>query len=476
MSRSVRFEQEVARLRRKRIAAVGLGISNMSVIAFLRSVGCDVHAFDRSPAEELGPKLARLDALGVEYRLGDSYLDGLDRYDEIFISPGVTPHIPQIEAAVRRGASLNGEINLFLRVCGAPVIGITGSAGKTTTASLVDSILSSSGRKSLLAGNIGAEILSRLDSIDSDTTVVLELSSFQLQIVDSSPWIGSILNLTPNHLDHHASLDEYYQAKENIIRFQTPRDFAVLNSDDPRTRCLAGTFSGIPRLYGLQPLDADGAFLVGDDLVYRSSGASERVCKRSAISLRGEHNLCNCLAAVLIGRICGVHAERIRQAVRSFRGVEHRLELVSHWNDIAFFNDSIATSPDRTIAAIRSVDSPIVLIAGGYDKNLDYDDLGRAIAGEVRSLVLVGAASDKIRRSVEKAIQERESVDSVIPLSSVHHASTFREAVEVAVSQAKAGDTVLLSPACASFDMFKSYKDRGDAFRRLVAEFTSRLT
>lgn len=472
MSRSPQFEQEIARLKRRRIAAVGLGISNMSVIAFLRSVGCDVVALDRSSAQELGPKIDRLQELGVRYHLGSSYLDDLDQYDEIFISPGVRPHIPQIEAAVSRGASINGEIKLFLRVCGSPVVGITGSAGKTTTASLVHFILSNAGRKSVLAGNIGAEILSRLDSIDPDAIVVLELSSFQLQIVDSSPWIGAILNLAPNHLDQHASLDEYYRAKENIIRFQSPQDYAVLNGDDPRTRQLAGVYSGIPRLYGLRPVDADGAYLVGDDLLYSSNGVTEFVCTRSDVPLLGEHNLSNCLAAVLMGRICGVHAERIREAIRDFKGVEHRLELLSCWNGITFFNDSIATSPDRTIAAIRSVDRPIVLIAGGYDKNLDYDDLARVIVAEVRSLVLVGAAAGKILRSVEKAMKECETLGcNGAALESVHRASTFEEAFEIAVSQAKPGDTVLLSPACASFDMFKSYKERGDTFRKLVSKF-----
>lgn len=477
LSRSSVFEQEIARLRQRRIAAVGLGISNMSVVEFLRSVGCDVVALDRSSADQLGKgKLARLEALGVEYHLGDSYLEDLDKYDEIFISPGVSPHIPEIQQAVRRGASINGEINLFLRVCGSPVVGITGSAGKTTTASLVASVINHSGRKCILAGNIGAEILSRLDSIDDDAVVVLELSSFQLQVVDSSPWIGAILNLAPNHLDHHKSLDEYYRAKENIIRFQTQEDYAVLNCDDPRTRSLAGEFGGMPRLYGLQPMDSDGAYLVGDDLVYRSGDTTELVCKRSDIPLLGEHNLSNCLAAILMGRICGVCAERIREAIRSFRGVEHRLELLCHWHGIAFYNDSIATSPDRTIAAIRAIDGPVVLIAGGYDKNLDYDELGRVIVREVRSLVLVGQASAKIRRSVEKAVQEHESSNREVTLRSVHQASSFDEAVELAVSQAKAGDAVLLSPACASFDMFKSYKDRGDAFRRLVDKLTTELS
>lgn len=470
MSRSARFEQEVARLKQKRIAAVGLGISNMSVIAFLRSVGCSVVALDRSAALELGPRLAQLKQMGVSYHLGDSYLDDLDQYDEVFISPGVPPHIPQIQAAARSGAEINGEIKLFLRLCGSRVIGITGSAGKTTTASLVSAIISGSGRKVVLAGNIGAEILSRLDSIDDDATVVLELSSFQLQIVDSSPSIGAILNLAPNHLDQHTSLEEYFVSKQNIIRFQSSEDYAVLNNDDLNTSKLAGIMGGRPMLYGLRPAEAEGMFCVGEDLVYHAEGTAEPICRASDVRLLGEHNLSNTIAAALICRICGIGAEAIRNAVRAFRGVEHRLEPLGQWKGISFFNDSIATSPDRTIAAIRAVGSPIVLIAGGYDKNLNYDELGRVVAGEVRALVLVGAASDKIHRSVEKAMAERLADQRRAVLTDLHRASTFEEAVEAAVSLARPGDTVLLSPACASFDMFRSYKDRGDAFKRLLAK------
>lgn len=473
MSRSARFEQEVARLKGKRIAAVGLGISNMSVISFLRSVGCSVVALDRSSASELGPRVAQLRDMGVTYRLGDSYLDDLDQFDEIFISPGVPPHTPQIQAAASSGAEINGEIKLFLRLCGSRIIGITGSAGKTTTASLVSAIISGSGRKAVLAGNIGAEILSKLDSIDDDATVVLELSSFQLQIVDSSPPVGAILNLAPNHLDQHTSIEEYYSSKQNIIRFQSPEDYAVLNNDDPNTSTLAGTMGGRPLLYGLHPMEADGMFRIGEGLVYQTGGTQELICRTSDVRLLGEHNLSNAIAAALMCRICGIDAEAICNTVRSFTGVVHRLEPFLQWRGVSFFNDSIATSPDRTIAAIRAVGSPVVLIAGGYDKNLNYDELGRVIASEVRALVLVGAASDKIHRSVEKAIDRRAADRQTATLAHLHRASTFEEAVEVAVSLAEPGDTVLLSPACASFDLFKSYKDRGDMFKRLVAKLTA---
>lgn len=460
-------------MRKRRIAAIGLGLSNMSVATFLKAAGCSVTALDRQSAEQLGEKVAWLERLGVNYRLGESYLDGLEHYDEIFVSPGVPVHIPQIADAVKAGAALNGEIKLFLRLCGRQVVGITGSAGKTTTTSLLHTMIQGAGKDCIVAGNIGAEVLSRLGSIGDDTVVVLELSSFQLQIVDASPRIGAILNLSPNHLDHHLTLEEYYHAKENIIRFQSNEDFAVLNADDPRTLALAGSCPGIPKLYSLRPASSDGAYLDGDRLIYRSGQAEEFVCSRSDINLLGDHNLSNCLAAILMGRICGVGAESIRDTVRLFRGIEHRLEQVCCWNGIVFYNDSIATSPDRTIAAMRAMDRPIVLIAGGHDKNLDYDELGRAIVGRAKALVLVGAASDRIRRSVEEALAEREhDGEGRAALAEVRQASGFSEAVETAASLARAGDAVLLSPACASFDMFKSYKDRGDTFKRIVAEIT----
>ena len=350
-------------MRKRKIAAIGLGVSNMSVITFLTAAGCSVTALDRKPAEQLGKEIAFLEQLGVSCRLGESYLDGLDQFDEIFVSPGVPIHIPQIADAVKAGASLNGEIKLFMRLCGRQVVGITGSAGKTTTTSLLHAMIEGSGRDCVVAGNIGAEVLSRMESIGDDTVVVLELSSFQLQIVDTSPHVGAILNLSPNHLDHHLTLDEYYQAKENIIRFQSSEDFAVLNADDPRTLQLARSCPGIPKLYSLQPMSSEGAYLDGDDLIYRSGQVEERVCTKSDINLLGEHNLSNCLAAILMGRICGVSAESIRNAVRLFRGVEHRLEQVCCSKGIVFYNDSIATSPDRTIAAMRAIERPLVLIA-----------------------------------------------------------------------------------------------------------------
>ncbi len=479
MSRSALYEQEIARLRKKRIAAIGLGVSNMSVIAFLTAAGCSVTALDRKPAEELAKEVVWLEQLGVSYRLGESYLDGLERYDEIFVSPGVPIHIPQIVEAVKAGATLNGEIKLFLRLCGRQVVGITGSAGKTTTTSLLHAMIKGSGKDCIVAGNIGAEVLSRMEYIADDTVVVLELSSFQLQIVDTSPHIGAILNLSQNHLDHHLSLDEYYQAKENIIRFQSSEDFAVLNADNAGTLELARSCMGTPKLYSLKPISSDGAYLDGDSLVYRSEQVEERVCTKSDINLLGEHNLCNCLAAILMGRICEVSAESIRNTIRLFRGVEHRLEQVCCWNGIVFYNDSIATSPDRTIAAMRAIDRPIVLIAGGRDKNLDYDELGSAIVSKARALVLVGAASDRIHRSVEKALAERgqssreEANLEGVALEEVRRAAGFREAVETAVSLAGTGDAVLLSPACASFDLFRSYKHRGDAFKQIVRELTA---
>ncbi len=478
MSRSALYERELARLRKRKIAAIGLGVSNMSVIEFLTAAGCSVTALDRKPAEQLYREVASLDQLGVSYRLGESYLDGLEQFDEIFVSPGVPIHIPQIADAVKAGAALNGEIKLFLRLCGRQVVGITGSAGKTTTTSLVHAMMKGAGKDCIVAGNIGAEVLSKIESIGPDTVVVLELSSFQLQIADTSPHVGALLNLSPNHLDHHLALDEYYQAKENIIRFQSSEDFAVLNADDARTLELSRSCPGIAKLYSLQPVNWDGAYLDGDDLIYRCGRVEERVCTKSDISLLGEHNLSNCLAAILMGRISEVSAESIRNAVRLFRAVEHRLEQVCCSGGIAFYNDSIATSPDRTIAAMRAIDRPIVLIAGGHDKNLDYDELGNAIVGRARALVLVGAASDRIRRSVEKALAEREQGNrgvanlGEITLEEVRQATEFREAVETAASLARAGDAVLLSPACASFDMFRSYKHRGDTFKQIVKEIT----
>ncbi len=479
------------------MALVGLGISNLAVARFLLRQGARVTVCDQKPAGELGERYRALAGAAVEWHLGPGYLEaiapgpGRPAFDYIFLTPGMRKDLPEIHAARAHGARLDSEIGLFFRYCPAPIVGITGSAGKTTTTTLAGFILRETGRRVHVGGNIGQPLLEELDAIGPEDLVVLELSSFQLQMLDRSPHVGVVLNLRPNHLDIHASFEEYAESKRNIIRFQGPGDVAVVNADDPAVAAWGEGAPGRVLRFSRREEVGRGAFLrrtqagtaearaPGEPggrvdpealVVLRGvapllrEGEEAAVGRAGEIPLPGAHNVSNVLAALVVGAACGAPLDRAWEAVRAFRGVEHRLELVHEVGGVRYYNDSIATAPDRTEAALDSFTDPIILIAGGYDKKIPFDGLAEKVVERVKALVLMGTTAPKIARAVAEAAARR----GVAP-PPVDRARDLAEAVAMAAARAVPGDVVLLSPACASYDMFTNYEERGRRFKEIVS-------
>lgn len=480
----------------KKVAVVGLGVSNLALVRFLLRQRARVTILDRKTAEELAGPLEQVRRAvasagvsgggtrgaacppppgeaepvpGVRTVLGPGYLDALgEGFDVIFLTPGMPKHLPQVEEARRRGAVVSGEIPLFLELCPAPVVGITGSAGKTTTTTLVARMLEASGYRVYLGGNIGVPLIDRVHEIPPDARVVLELSSFQLELTGRSPHVGVLLNLLPDHMDVHSSWEEYVAAKRRVFLFQGQGDYAVLNGEDEAVAALARDAPGQVLYFGERGPFPQGAWVEGSggsrELVIRLPGDRVRpVAPVHSLRLVGSHNLRNALAAVTAAGLMGAAREAMAQVLGSFAGVPHRLERVAEVGGVLYVNDSIATTPDRTRAALAALPGPVILIAGGYDKKLDFRDLARAMPGRVRHLILMGATAARIRAAVEEV-----SAESEVPGPQVHQVADMAEAVELARSLARPGDTVLLSPACASFDMFRNYEERGALFTELV--------
>jgi len=460
--------------RNRAVAVVGLGVSNMAVIRYLAGRGARLTGFDQKTEQALGAKAEELRRLGVRLVLGPDYLERLDgAWDAVFLTPGMPKNAPALQRLRERGVPFFSEIGLFFSLCKAPIVGITGSSGKTTTTTLVGEMLRRGPRPVYVGGNIGQPLLEVAEDIPGDAWVVLELSSFQLEMLDRSPHVAVVTNVTPNHLDVHGTMEAYVAAKRRIYEFQRPGDVAVFNADDETTRAMAALSPGRRLAFSLEEEQPEGAWLDGDRIVARVRTPSRPgraqpvvVCTLADIRVPGRHNVANVLAAVAVGSACGLKPEWMRDAIAAFRGVRHRLELVGTWNGIRFYNDSIATSPARAVAGIRSFAEPIVLIAGGYDKKLPFDELAAALPGRVHTVVLLGATAAKI----EQAIAAHSEKTGAVPPRIVH-AGSLEEAVEQARLAARPGDVVLLSPACASYDMFPNFEVRGDRFRELVARF-----
>lgn len=440
----------------KRVAVIGLGVSNLALIHFLKGAGANLSGRDHKTVAELGERLRELESLGIELILGSDYLKGLEEYDAVVVSPGVPKDLPELKSAAALGL-VTSEIALVFRYSQAPIFGITGSSGKTTTTSLVGEILKKSGLSTYIGGNIGTPLINELENIGPQDQVLLELSSFQLEGLRQSPHGALITNIAENHLDFHHTMENYVNAKQNIYRQQKRRDFLVLNYDDPKTRAMAKDAPGQVFFFSLKTKVQPGAYLQGDDMIYSDADGEVLFMKRSELRLPGEHNVANFLAAVVLSRGAGASWEAIKEVGQNFLGVSHRLELVGEVDGVRYYNDSIATTPDRTLAALRSFTAPIILIAGGSDKQLSFDGLGGAIHQHVRDLILLGVTAPKIQEAVLKA--------GDYPLEMVFD---LKEAVLLAQRLAKPGDVVLLSPACASYDMYANFIARGAHFRELV--------
>ncbi len=447
------LEQYFAGLSDKRVGVIGAGVSNMPLIRMLRDAGVPVKVHDKKTPTELGDGYATLATLGVDFSLGDNYLETLDE-EVIFRTPGVHPRF--LEKAKAKGSEITSEMELFFALCPCPIIGITGSDGKTTTTTLVCEMLRHSGKTVFLGGNIGAPLLPKVGEMTEDDLAVVELSSFQLMGMKHSPHIAAITNLTPNHLDYHKDFAEYVESKTAIYRNQKPGDMLVLNLDDEVTRTLdaKGNLFCISKTKEL----SDGVFQK-DGIIYISEKSiSRELMKAEDIRIPGAHNVYNMMmaAAVVHGY---VSEEDIRSVATEFGGVEHRIEFVREKDGVKYYNDSIASSPTRTIAGLNSFQKKVILIAGGYDKHIPYDVLGEPICEHVSSLILTGATAGKIRDCVEAVKGEHPPIIEV---------ESLEAAVKKSSMIAKAGDVVIMSPASASFDRFKNFMERGNLFKALV--------
>ena len=385
------FEEYLKGLQDQTVAVIGIGVSNQPLIQLLLSRNISVTACDKKSREALGPLAEELEKGGCRLRLGEDYLQGLDQ-DVIFRTPGMRPDLPELTAAVERGSLLTSEMEVFFEVCPCTKIAVTGSDGKTTTTTIIAELLRAAGKTVHLGGNIGHPLLAETGGMEPEDIAVLELSSFQLMTMTHSPHIAVVTNLAPNHLDVHRDFAEYISAKENIFTHQKAEDIAVFNADNDVTLEESGRVPGRARLFSRQRELEDGVFLRDSAIVCRRGGVEREVLRLSGIKLPGVHNVENYMAA--IAAVDGlVPDEIIRKFAAEFGGVEHRIELVRELNGVRYYNDSIASSPSRTIAGLRSFDQKIILIAGGKDKGIPYDALGPEVNEHVKLLILCGATA-----------------------------------------------------------------------------------
>ena len=475
-------------LRGLRVAIVGAGREGLALTRYLVHSGAEVTLSDIKPADALRDRLSLLQGLDVRVCLGGNPPDLLEA-DVLFVSPGVPPSAPIVVQARERGVPISSEPRLFTQICAAPVVGITGSSGKSTTAALAGEMYAASGKRVWVGGNIGQPLTARLLEAELSEVAVMELSSFQLELFSPgyqgaslekrrsqasrvvstegwSPHVSAITNITPNHLDRHPSMTEYVRAKSQIIAFQRPDDWAVLNLDDDVTSGMTTRTGARVLHFSLERSVGDGAWLRGDHLVACLDGHERTFCHSSEVKLRGSHNLANILAAACCAMAGGVDLEAIRSAAISFPGMKHRLETVRWWRGILFVNDSIATSPERSIAAIHSYQEPLVLLAGGRDKHLPWGEWANLVLERVRVLVAFGEAKPIIENALADARGRRSEVSRGQTV--VLAVDSLERAVAEAAKLARAGDVVLFAPGGTSFDAFEDFEARGERFRALV--------
>ena len=454
------LHQYLDTLKNKTVAVVGIGVSNTPWLRRLLQEGIRVTACDKRSRDALGALAEELEKAGCRLHLGENYLQGLNQ-DVIFRTPGLRPDVPELLAAKARGSEITSEMEVFFEVCPCTLLAVTGSDGKTTTTTIIAELLKAAGKTVHVGGNIGNPLLCRADEMHPEDYAVLELSSFQLMTMTHSPHIAVVTNLAPNHLDMHKSMEEYVAAKENIFRYQSAGDVAVFNLDNVITREQGTRAPGHVRYFSRREEPADGVFLRGEEIISRHDGWEQVIMTTEDIRLPGVHNVENYMAA--IAAVDGlVPYEVIRRFARDFNGVEHRIELVRTYHGVRFYNDSIASSPSRTIAGLRSFKEKVILIAGGYDKHIPFDVLGPEVVERVKLLVLCGATAGKIRAAVEQAPGYRPGHPEIVEVM------PFEKAVLYARDKAQSGDVVTLSPACAAFDQFKNFAERGKTFKAIV--------
>lgn len=456
-----RLDSYFEALRGKRVLVLGVGVSNRPLVRLLLHYGIDVTCCDKTPRDKLDDEVLELEKNGAKLHLGPDYLDGLTG-DVVFRTPGLHPDTPQIKALREAGAVVTSEMEAFFAVCPCRITAVTGSDGKTTTSTLISEFYKKEGYRVWLGGNIGTPLLDKADEMEPTDKVVLELSSFQLMYFPYSPHVAVITNLAPNHLDIHKDMAEYVAAKENLYLHQTADDTLILNMDNEITHSFVPKAKGRVLEFSRQGEPERGVFF-RDGTIWRKGETTERLMDQSDILLPGLHNVENYMAAILaVGS--EVSDESIRAVARSFGGVEHRIELVRVKDGVRYYNDSIASSPSRTIAGLRSFTQKVILIAGGYDKHIPFEPLGPEVVARVKTLILSGATAPKIYDAVIHAPGYAEGCPKIL------WEDDFYEAIRLASREAEPGDVVILSPAGPAFDKFKNFMVRGKEFKKTVME------
>ncbi|MCR4290089.1 MAG: UDP-N-acetylmuramoyl-L-alanine--D-glutamate ligase [Candidatus Scalindua sp.] len=450
----------------KKVTVMGLGLFGGGVGAarFLASQGAEVTVTDLKSAEELSASLKRLDDLPVKFRLGKHNEEDFVNVDMLVVSPAVPNDSRFLQMACETSVPIDSELSMFFRLCPAPVIGITGSNGKSTTTSLLGEMLKEAGIKTWVGGNIGISLLENLEEIETDDVVVLEISSFQLEYlarIEMSPHISIITNIAPNHLDRHKTMENYIGAKKAIIHYQQEGDYAIMNYDDPILKKWEGETKGRHLWFSTTKELEHGAFLKNNEIIINHNSTNTVIPCSTQINIKGIHNWQNIMAASYAAILMHADVESIKNAITGFAGLEHRLEYIHTTNEVQYYNDSKATTPEAAITGIKAFNSPTILIAGGYDKQVSLRRFAQECAGNTKCVILIGDTAKTIQKLIQDITGKKTKPE-------IYMAASLEESVKKASEVAEPGDIVLLSPACASFGMFANYEERGKKFKEHV--------
>ena len=455
----------------KKITVMGLGLfgGGVGAVKYLVSQGAEVTVTDLKSAEELSASLKRLDDLPVKFKLGKHDEEDFVNVDMLVVSPAVPNESRFLKLAFENNIRIDSELSIFFRLCPAPVIGITGSNGKSTTTSLLGEMLKDAGIKTWVGGNIGISLLENLEEIEADDVVVLEISSFQLEYlarIEMSPHISIVTNIAPNHLDRHKTMENYIGAKKAIIHYQQEDDYAIMNYDDPTLKKWEGESSGRHLWFSATSELEHGAFLKNNELIINHNSKRTVIPCSTQIKIKGIHNWQNIMAASYAAILMHADVESIKNAITGFTGLEHRLEHVHTINEVQYYNDSKATTPEAATAGIKAFDNPTILIAGGYDKQVSLHQFALECVRNTKCVILIGGTAETIQKLIQDIKGEKIKPD-------VYMAASLDESVKKASEVAEPGDIVLLSPACASFGMFANYEERGKEFKELVRDIVA---
>ena len=454
------IQEYLSELSGRSVTVIGMGISNIPLIKMLLRAGVEVTVRDKAPRERLAEQAQELESLGAKLIFGEQYLQNL-KGDILFRTPGLSPNTPELLEAVQHGISLSSEMEVFFQTCPSHLIGVTGSDGKTTTTTIIAEFLKEANKNVYVGGNIGKPLLADVADMVEEDYAVLELSSFQLMSMEQSPHIAVITNISPNHLDYHHTMEEYVQAKKNIFLHQGSEDRLILNYDNSGTRAMAEEAVCPVTWFSRREKLEEGVYLRDGAIWLTNEQGSREVLPLDLIQLPGDHNVENYMAA--IAAVDGIVPDKcVRAVAQRFQGVEHRIEFVRELDGVRYYNDSIGTSPTRTTACLESFPQKVILIAGGYDKGVPFTQLGIEIVDRVKTLVLTGDTAPAIRQAVEAVPGYGPNTPEILM------AGDLAGAVKEAKSAAQPGDIVVLSPACAAFDRFKNFMERGQVFKQLV--------